>query len=74
MSGLIGACAMARPSKSVRDMDMSSIKKMFKKKELAAGCCREDLVQGAEMLGVSREDLMRQTLDAMETLVDVLPV
>ena len=72
--GLIGACAMVRPSKSVRDMDMSSIKKKFKKKEFAAGCCREDLVQGAEMLGVSLEELMRQTLDAMKTLVDVLPV
>ncbi|ERI99107.1 MULTISPECIES: hypothetical protein [Eubacteriales] len=74
LSGLIGACAMVRPSKSVRDMEVSSIKKKFKKKEFAAGCCREDMVQGAEMLGISLEELMQQTLDAMKTLVDVLPV
>lgn len=74
LSGLIGACSMVRPSKSVRDMDVSSIKTKFKKKEFAAGCCREDMVQGAEMLGISLEELMRQTLDATKTLVDVLPV
>ncbi len=43
LSGLIGACAMVRPSKSVQDMDVKSIKKKFKKKEFAAGCCREDI-------------------------------
>nr|WP_320918870.1 hypothetical protein [Enterocloster bolteae] len=74
LSGLIGACAMVRPSKSVCDMDVGSIKKKFKKKEFAAGCCREDIVRGAEMLGVTLEELMQNTLDAMKSLVDVLHI
>lgn len=74
LSGLIGACAMVRPSKSVSDMDVKSIKKKFKKKEFAAGCCREDMVQGAEMLGISLDELMQQTLDAMKSLVGTLHI
>ena len=74
LSGLFGACAMVRPSKSVCDMDVGSIKKKFKKKEFAAGCCREDIVRGAEMLGVTLEELMQNTLDAMKSLVDVLHI
>lgn len=74
LSGLIGACAMVRPSKSVIDMDVSSIKKKFKKKEFAAGCCREDMIMGAEMLGVTLEELMQMTLDAMKSLVDILHI
>ena len=74
LSGLIGACAMVRPSKSVCDMDVGSIKKKFKKKEFAAGCCREDIVRGAEMLGVTLEELMQNTLDVMKSLVDVLHI
>lgn len=74
LSGLIGACAMVRPSKSVRDMDVGSVKKKFKKKEFAAGCCREDIVQGAEMLDITLDELMQRTLDAMKSLVDVLNI
>lgn len=74
LSGLIGACAMVRPSKSVRDMDVSSIQKKFKKKEFAAGCCREDIIKGAEMLGIPLEELMQRTLDAMKSLADVLHI
>lgn len=74
LSGLIIACAMVRPSKSVCDMDVKSIKKKFKKKEFAAGCRREDMVQGAEMLGISLDELMQQTLDAMKSLVDTLHI
>ena len=55
-------------------MDVGSIKKKFKKKEFAAGCCREDIVRGAEMLGVTLEELMQNTLDAMKSLVDVLHI
>lgn len=74
LSGLIGACAMVRPSKSVRDMDVSSIKKKFKKKEFAAGCCREDMVNGAEMLNITLDELMQITLDAMKSLADALGI
>ena len=74
LSGLIGACAAVRPSKSVIDMDIGSIKKKFKKKEFAAGCCREDIVRGAEMLNITLEELMQRTLDAMKSLVGVLNI
>lgn len=74
LSGLIGACAMVRPSKSVCDMDLASIKKKFKKKEFAAGCCREDIIRGAEILNITLEELMQSTLDAMKSLVDVLRI
>ena len=74
LSGLIGACAMVRPSKSVIDMDVDSIKKKFKKKEFAAGCCREDIVKGAEMLNITLEELMNRTLEAMKSLVGSLHI
>lgn len=74
LSGLIGACAMVRPSKSVRDMDVGSIKKKFKKKEFAVGCCREDIVKGAEMLDITLDELMQRTLDSMKNSVDVLNI
>ncbi len=74
LSGLISACAKVRPSKSVRDMDVSSLKKKFKKKDFAAGCSREDIAAGAEMLGVPLETLMQDTLDAMKSLAGTLPV
>lgn len=74
LSGLIGACAMVRPSKSVQDMDVKSIKKKFKKREFAAGCCRKDMIRGAEMLGISLDELMERTLEAMKTLVNTLHI
>ena len=74
LSGLIGACATVRPSKSVSDMELSSLKKKFKKKDFAAGCSREDILQGAQMLGVSLDELMQQTLDAMKSLKDTLHI
>lgn len=74
LSGLIGTCAMVRPSKSVRDMDVGSIKKKFKKKEFAVGCCREDIVKGAEMLDITLDELMQRTLDSMKNSVDVLNI
>ena len=51
LTGLIGAAALMRPSKSVMDMEVSSIKKKFKDKKFAAGCSREVIQQGAERLG-----------------------
>ena len=51
LSGLIGAAALMRPSKSVQDMELKSLKKKFKDKHFAAGCSRDVIKQGAEMLG-----------------------
>lgn len=66
LTGLIGAAAKMRPSKSVSDMEVSSLKKKFKDKKFAAGCSREIIQQGAEMLGWTLEELFDKTLTAMK--------
>lgn len=65
LTGLIGAAARMRPSKSVQDMELSSLKKKFKDKKFAAGCSRDIIRKGAEMLGWDLDKLMQDTLDAM---------
>ena len=56
-----------RPSKSVCDMEVSSLKKKFKDKKFAAGCSRDVISQGAERLGWSLEELMEKTILAMRS-------
>ncbi len=65
LTGLIGAAARMRPSKSVSDMEVSSLKKKFKDKKFAAGCSRDVISQGAEMLGWPLETLFEKTIAAM---------
>ena len=65
LTGLIGAAAMMRPSKSVCDMEVSSLKKKFKDKKFAAGCSRDTIRQGAEMLGWELDALLEKTIRAM---------
>ncbi len=67
LTGLIGAAALMRPSKSVMDMEPSSIKKKFKDKKFAAGCSREVIAQGAEQLGWELPELFDKTLRAMQS-------
>jgi predicted hydrolase (HD superfamily) len=67
LTGLIGAAARMRPSKSVMDMEVSSLKKKFKDKKFAAGCSRDVIRQGAEMLGWDLEKLMEMTIMAMRS-------
>ena len=67
LTGLIGAAARMRPSKSCMDMEVSSLKKKFKDKKFAAGCSRDVIRQGAEMLGWELEKLMEQTILAMRS-------
>lgn len=67
LTGLIGAAARMRPSKSVMDMEVSSLKKKFKDKKFAAGCSREVILQGAEMLGWELDKLLEQTILAMRS-------
>ena len=66
LTGLIGAAARMRPSKSVMDMELSSLKKKFKDKKFAAGCSRDVIRQGAEMLGMELNELIARTLEAMK--------
>lgn len=65
LTGLIGAAAKMRPSKSCTDMELSSLKKKFKDKKFAAGCSRDVIRQGAEMLGWELDTLLDKTLQAM---------
>ena len=67
LTGLIGAVAVMRPSKSVSDLEVSSVKKKFKDKKFAAGCSRDVIRQGAEMLGWTLDELMEKTILAMRT-------
>jgi len=67
LTGLIGAAALMRPSKSVMDMEVSSLKKKFKDKRFAAGCSREVIREGAERLGWTLDELFSRTLDAMRS-------
>ncbi len=71
LTGLIGAAAMMRPSKSVDDMELKSLKKKFKDKKFAAGCSRDVIQKGAELLGWELDDLMDRTLQAMRASPNV---
>ena len=66
LTGLIGAAALMRPSKSVSDMELKSLKKKFKDKKFAAGCSRDVIAQGAQMLGWELDELLEKTLKAMQ--------
>ena len=66
LTGLIGAAALMRPSKSVADMELKSLKKKFKDKKFAAGCSRDTIRQGAELLGWELDKLLDMTLKAMQ--------
>ena len=67
LTGLIGAAVRMRPSKSVMDLEVSSLKKKFKDKRFAAGCSRDVIRTGAERLGWSLEELMEKTILAMRS-------
>lgn len=70
LTGLIGAAARMRPSKSCKDMELSSLKKKFKDKKFAAGCSREVITTGAERLGWELDTLLSKTLEAMRSCED----
>ena len=70
LTGLIGAAARMRPSKSCKDMEVSSLKKKFKDKKFAAGCSRDVIRQGAERLGWELDMLLEKTIEAMRSCED----
>ena len=70
LTGLIGAAARMRPSKSCKDMEVSSLKKKFKDKKFAAGCSRDVIRQGAERLGWELDELFAKTIEAMRSCED----
>ena len=68
LTGLIGAVALMRPSKSVDDLELKSVKKKYKNAKFAAGCSREVIEKGAEMLGWTLDDLISDTIIAMREI------
>lgn len=72
LTGLIWAAALMRPSKSTKDMELKSLKKKFKDKRFAAGCSRDVIMQGAEMLGWELDELLAKTLEAMRDCEDAV--
>ena len=71
LTGLIGAVAVMRPSKSVDDLEVKSVKKKFKDKRFAAGCDRDVIQRGAEMLGWDLDTLIDKTIQAMRASENV---
>lgn len=67
LTGFIGAVVVLRPSKSVQDLEVKSVKKKFKSKSFAAGCSREVIERGAALLGWSLEELIERTIQALRT-------
>lgn len=67
LTGLIGAVALMRPSKSVQDMEVKSVKKKYKSANFAAGCSREVIQRGADMLGWDLSELIQKTIYAMRS-------
>ena len=74
LTGLIWAAAKMRPSKSTKDMELSSLKKKFKDKKFAAGCSRDIIKRGAEQLGWELDELLQKTLEAMQEVEDKINI
>lgn len=70
LTGLIGAVVIMRPSKSVQDLELKSVRKKYKSKGFAAGCSREVIERGADMLGWSLDELIERTIEALRTFRD----
>lgn len=70
LTGLIGAAALMRPSRSTKDMQVSSLKKKYKDKKFAAGCSRDIINEGIERLGWERDEVFGKTIEAMRSCED----
>jgi predicted hydrolase (HD superfamily) len=72
LCGFLVACALVRPSRSLKDLEVSSVKKKFKDKGFARGVSREDVLQGAEELGVPLDELIQFVLEALRPVESTL--
>lgn len=70
LTGLIYACALMRPSKSVMDLEVKSVKKKFKSPAFAANVNRQVILDGAERLGMPLDDVIRETILGMREIAD----
>jgi predicted hydrolase (HD superfamily) len=74
LTGLIGAVALMHPTKSVREVSLKSVKKKFKQPSFAAGCSREIIQKGADMLGWTLDELISKTIAAMQSFAGELGI
>ena len=72
ITGMITATALVRPNKSIRGLEVSSVRKKMKSKGFAAGVNREDLVKGAELLGVGLDEHIAFVIEAMTSIAETL--
>ena len=72
LTGLVNAAALMRPSKSVMDMEVKSVRKKFKDKHFAAGVNREVVTKGAEILGLSLDEVIEETILGMRDVADAI--
>ncbi len=74
LTGLIWACALVLPSKSVKDLQLKSVRKKYRNEKFAAGCSRKVIEDGAQLLGWTLDDLLEKTLAAMQATADSVEV
>jgi len=74
LSGLVNACVLVRPSKSIMDLGLKSVKKKFKTKRFAAGVDRETVRKGAQMLEMELDQLITEVIEAMKTDAEAIGV
>jgi len=74
LSGLVNACVLVRPSKSIMDLGVKSVKKKFKQKSFAAGVDREIVTRGAAMLGMELDELIAEVIEGMKTEAEAIGV
>ena len=74
LSGLVNACVLVRPSKSIMDLGLKSVKKKFKTKSFAAGVDRETVLKGAQMLGMELDELIVEVIEAMKADAEAIGV
>ncbi len=74
LSGLVNACVLVRPSKSIMDLGLKSVKKKFKTKSFAAGVDRETVRKGADMLGIELDELITEVIEAMKADAETIGV
>lgn len=72
LTGLINAACLMRPSKSVLDIEVKSVKKKFKSSGFAAGVNREVIQKGCDMIGLSLDDVIKETIEGMKSCADAI--
>lgn len=72
LTGIINACCLLRPSKSVLDLTVSSVNKKFKDKRFAAGCNREVILNGCEMLKMDKNDVIEHTIEGLKKRAEIV--